>query len=387
MKHILIRPRLHYAFAALLLGSTLGLYAQADDTLSFQQSTINLYGPFAAMTSSTPLSDWGSVDLGYLGSGSPQYFNLTVDGVWRVQNMPLLSNEGAGQANSLTFNFSLGNAPGNLVSAVNYGYSISPGLLLAAPLAGSSANVTQRLINAGTSEGGVPLGLSAAPGALAGAGGFNSAAHANFPNQDCAVNFCAPVSVSNSLQFLNAKYNLGMAAADISTAAIAAAIGTTGAGTPLGWWDAKDAYIKQKKLPIQTVVSASAQDALDAIKAGKDVELGGGGHRAALVGIALMDDGNYAVDVAHDTNQGNAGGTKVERGILNPTTGKITGITFWNNADFRNFVIESPIAAVPEPATWLSLLSGLVALLWWHRRRSGDCCDPAAAGNCLSGSP
>lgn len=340
------------------------------ESLSFQQSNINLYGADAVLQSSTPYSDWGSVDYTYMGTSSIQYFNLTVDGVWRIQNMPLLSNEGSGNPSTLAFNFSLGNTVGNAVPTVNYGYSTTADTQLAAPVMNNVANLTTRDINAGTAEGGDLLALTAAPGSLLGGiGGFNSASHANFPNQDCGVNFCAPVSVSNSLQFLNAKHNLGMAANLITTAAIAAAIGTTGAGTPLGWWNQKDAYMKANNLPITTVTSTSAQDAIDAIKAGKDVELGGGGHRAALIGIAVLDDGRYAIDVAHDTNQGNAGGTKIERGILDPATGKITGITFWNNADFRNFVIESPVVPVPEPEAYALMLAGLATVAVMARRR------------------
>ena len=369
--------RMTAVLAAILTLSAGSAFADSFvDSLNFQQSSINLYGANATPQSATPNSDWGSLDYTYMGPSSIQYFNLTVNGVWRVQNMPLLSNEGFGNPSTLTFNFSLGNAAGTSVPTVSYGYSTTLATQPVAPVMNNAANLTVRDINAGTAEGGDLLGLTPAPGALlGGVGGFNSAGHANFPNQDCGVNFCAPVSVSNSLQFLNAKHILGMAAADISTAAIAAAIGTTGAGTPIGWWNQKDAYMKAKNLPITTVTSASAQDAIDAIKAGKDVELGGGGHRAALVGIAALDDGRYAIDVAHDTNQGNAGGTKIERGILDPTagtTGKITGITFWNNADFRNFVIESPVVPIPEPETYALMLAGLVPVAVMARRRKAN---------------
>lgn len=364
-----IRPVLSTLIAVSLSGA--GLTAAASEGLVFEQSSINLYGPAASLVLSQPQSDWGSVDLTYLGVSSLQYFNLTVDGIWRVQNMPLLSNQGVGVDNTLTFNFSLGNTPGSMVSNIAYGYTISAAPLLLAPTVNSVAPVAQRQIHAGTAEGGVPLTLGAAPGALNGGGGFNSASHANFPNQDCDVNFCAPVSVSNSLQFLNAKFKLNMPAADITTAAIAAAIGTTANGTPLGWWEAKDAYMKRKGLPIKTTVSNAAQDAIDAIKKGHDVELGGGGHRAALVGIALLDDGTYAIDVAHDTDQTGNGGTKIERGKYDPVTGKITGITFWDGAAFRNFVIESPITPVPEPATWATLTAGLALLTLALRRRRG----------------
>lgn len=364
--------RIRATLAAILTLSAGPVFA---DSLTFEQSDINLYGANAVLQSTTPYSDWGSLDYGYVGTSSMQYFNLSVDGVWRVQNMPLLSNEGVGNPTTLTFNFSLGNTVGSQVSSISYGYSTTLAPVLAAPAVSVfGVQLATREINAGTAEGGDLLGLTAAPGSLlGGVGGFNSASHANFPNQDCGINFCAPVSVSNSLQFLNAKYNLGMAAGDISTAAIAAAINTTGNGTPLGWWNQKDAYMKAKGLPITTVTSLLAQDAIDAIKAGKDVELGGGGHRAALVGIAALADGRYAIDVAHDTNQGNAGGTKIERGILDPATGKITGITFWNDANFRNFVIESPVVPIPEPETYALMLAGLATVAVLARRRKAGC--------------
>src|SRR5262245_18572783 len=62
-------------------------------------------------------SQWGSVDLDFVGSSALLYFNLTVQSgesgspVWRIQNLPVLSREGSDVEQSATFNFNLANKP------------------------------------------------------------------------------------------------------------------------------------------------------------------------------------------------------------------------------------------------------------------------------------
>ncbi|MFM6408205.1 MAG: hypothetical protein ACKPGT_27555, partial [Microcystis sp.] len=61
----------------------------------------------------TTNSNWGQTDLSFIGSSDFQYFNLVVNGNWLIQDDPLLSIEGSGISQTLTFNFDLGNTIGN----------------------------------------------------------------------------------------------------------------------------------------------------------------------------------------------------------------------------------------------------------------------------------
>ena len=39
-------------------------------------------------------TDWGSVDLFFVGQEPIMYFNLAVNGEWQIQNIPVLSSQG-----------------------------------------------------------------------------------------------------------------------------------------------------------------------------------------------------------------------------------------------------------------------------------------------------
>jgi PEP-CTERM motif len=360
------RGALAFAPAACLAFGAVSAGATAN--LAFFQNSYEIYDAAPTLLYTRPLSDWGSVDLSYVGVSGEQYFNLVVDGTWRIVNMPLGAYGGVGNPTTVTFNFALGNGDGTAVTTLDFGFAVTDIVLDAAPVGGLDANVGVRFISGGPSEGGIPWFLPAAGGALAGAmAAAAGVTHADFPNQECGLNKCVPVSVSNSLQWLNKKYDLKMPADKISSEALAAALGTTDAGTPLGWWVRKEQYLKDNKLPVTQTVTESIEEAMKAIAAGKDVEMGAGGHRAAIVGITKLKDGTYEVSVAHDTDQTKDGGTKIEKGKYDPATMKLTGITFMEGAMIRNFVVEA--AVIPEPATWAMLIFGF-GLAGWRLRRS-----------------
>ena len=88
------------ALAAFLCGAP----ANAQ-TLEFYQLDFDIEGVI------TLNSDWGVVDLSYIGSSEILYFNLTVNGSWQIQNIPVLSSEGVGYPQTQSFWFDLGNRP------------------------------------------------------------------------------------------------------------------------------------------------------------------------------------------------------------------------------------------------------------------------------------
>jgi hypothetical protein len=195
-----------------------------------------------------------------------------------------------------------------------------------------------------------------------------AAAKPRFPNQDVGKNECGPGAVSNSLMYLNAVFNLGLNPADITIDKMKTATGFNPRGIPLDWEVIKDKYMKDNHLPIQTVTTQSFADAMAALNNMLDVEIETTGHVAAVVGITDLGDGKFTLDVAHDTQQGMAGGTKIETVMYSMNTGRLTGTTFFNSVPLRKFVIESPI---PEPPTLILFGLGILGLIpIWTGARS-----------------
>lgn len=359
------RARSSALLFATLLACCFGTGARGQ-SLNFSQLSLNLDD------GSHPNSDWGAIDMSFIGSSAVEYLNVTVNGSWQIQNVPVLSDNGSGVSQTNTYNFAIGPNGVPYSGSLAYGFTLTP-----APSVQPVQNLVQATVPSLTLEehvgeqGGANAIQYAVAGALVGAAaGATTTAKAgpNFPNQEAGVDECVPVAVSNSLQYLNARFNLGMAPVDITIAKMKIATGWDADGAPVGWWNTKDAYMKANKLPITTTATTDIATAMSELTAGCDVELGSPNHRAAVVGITKLANGKYSIDVAHDTKQGVAGGTKTETVSYDPTTGKLSGATFFNNVDFRNFVIECP---VPEPATIATIAIGLIAAVGVRRRRSG----------------
>jgi len=144
--------------------SRLGVKA---DNAAFTQSailpppggpTLALFQVDATLDGSTIVnSDWGSADLTFVGSSSVQYFNLSLNGFWAVQNMPVLSNEGSGVIQTQTFNFALGVPSGTPVSSMSYGLTLSTTLLSSPQPATGTASVGDRAVLIATGEEGESL--------------------------------------------------------------------------------------------------------------------------------------------------------------------------------------------------------------------------------------
>lgn len=353
-------------FAALLVTGLPSLVGAQSVVLS-QQSFI-LDGV------STPTTEWGAADLTYTGQSPILYFNLAVNGSWQVQNVPVLSANGTGVTQSEVFSFDLGVPRGTNAGPVSYGYTLTSSVQGTMPVSSllSSTAQTTAIFNSGVSGTPVPPVPPAAP--LLGGPAADPVKHTvmNFPNQEAAKNECAPAAASNSLQYLNSKYQLNLKPGDISIAAFDTAMNFDPAkGVSLaGWPELKNAYLKSKGIGVSTTKFTTFADIIKEVDAGEDVELQGDWHTAAVVGITDLGGGKYALDVAHDTMQGVAGGTRVDSIVYDPTTGKFKGSpSFFDGSSFQYAVGESP---VPEASTFAGLSFGLLILgtaLWRARKR------------------
>jgi len=311
-------------------------------------------------------SDWGSADLTFVGSSSVQYFNLSLNGFWAVQNMPVLSNEGSGVIQTQTFNFALGVPSGTTVSSVSYGLALSASVLSSPPPSTGTASVSDRTVVIATGESGESLFQSPARPAIGSAAApsgisplkvlvdqvARQAPAFNFgvPNQEVGNNECVPGAISNSLKFLQMQ-GLKLPDDKISIDALKPATGWTPAGgaststfNPPAWWDRKNTYMQNNKLPVTTTTSMSFADALTALGKHCDIELRVQGHAAVITGIVPLANGDYGIIIQHDTNQGAAGGTKSEVVIYKSSDGTLWDGWGINGKRLDRFVIECPSA-------------------------------------------
>jgi len=310
--------------------------------LTFNQQNFDLGGVV------TTDSDWGSVDLTFTGDPEILYFNLAVNGTWQVENIPVVSNQGVGVPQTMTYSFDLGVPPGTDVTNIQYDYSLTPTVQAAMPGGSLPASVTDRWI---VIDSGIQLQpIPPVPAATPLGGGGTPVAHTHgtkFPNQDCGVNECVPAAVSNSLKFLNDKHNLGLTDAQTSIATMRGATGCGPNGAPVNWYDYKDAYMQANGYPVTTTV-VNVSDIGDEIDKGQDVELTGDWHCAAVVGTTDLGGGKSSIDVAHDTKQGQAGGTKTETVTYDSTTGKLSGSPgFFDGSGVTSVVSECPAEESP----------------------------------------
>ncbi|NOG54015.1 MAG: hypothetical protein HND57_06750 [Planctomycetes bacterium] len=301
-------------------------------------------------------SDWGRVDFTFVGQAGIQYVNLAANGTWQLRNMPLLSVEGEGVEQTISYTFDLGNEPGEEVMEGFFDFVITDEPLDSMPDGGDLFIVWDQDVVywRGAEEMAVPPLESAGPGD----GGESSGpkhTNSDFPNQQCKPNQCTPTAVSNSLQFLNAKHNLGMDAADITIAKMLQAtkwkvpprrfgcyINDNSNGS--AWWKDKNQYMLANGLPITTTSTTSFADVANALDNNCDIEIQGDWHTAAVVGLTPLADGKYSVDISHDTDQNDdTKGTTTETITWDPTTKKFSGSPgYFNGSVLKYFVIECP---------------------------------------------
>lgn len=312
-------------------------------------------------------SEFGQVELEFTGKPDPEYFNLVVNGEWVIENVPVLPVAGIGELQTVVMDFPLGNTPGTQVSNVTAGASLTSEVKTEAPKENLDLGVLTAIVQIFNGQDALSALTSGEAQKEIGTevDGDNWAVHGTaFPNQEAAKNECVPAAVANSLKFLkntNATEMGGVADADIGSTSVGGALGytpeggTPGADGKATWPGKKDKYLKDKKVPVSTTAvpavqsftgAATAADcdtALQAIKDGKDVELQGRNHCAAIVGMAKLKNGKYVIYVAHDTDQGNAGGQKVQKIIYDPSAANpvAEGGAGFNGRNLFGFVIEA----------------------------------------------
>jgi hypothetical protein len=321
-------------------------------TLQFHQLNFNFDGTI------TNNSEWGVVDVTFMGVDQIMYLNLTIDTAYAIENIPVLSTRGTGVMQTQRFWFDI-KAGGLPVESVVHSLMLTP-TTNTKPSYFSTSLVTPDQVTIFTGlTGGAPGGGGPGPaGKQKGGKALDPAPkmHKNFPNQESPTNYCVPTGVSNSLQWLNTKNGLGMAANDISINRLAKAFGTTTAnGTVRNTiYKSKKDYCKLKKLPITTRKFSGSQigNVAKEIKNGQDVELmvnwigqGGKGHCVAITGITDHGNGKFSLVITHDKEQNQAGGTQDENATYDKNTKKWGGALA--NASGQSgdimFLVECPV--------------------------------------------
>lgn len=248
-------------------------------------------------------SSWGQVIVKFTGSSEVQYFNLAFDGEWRIRNMPVLSREGAHVVQSTAFLFNLGAPDGEDVSSGRVAFDLGASVLIEMPGHAVTMPVSHAVwgIETGFRHG--TISYSPPPASLIGAAATgNKVAHTSFPNQKSGVNQCVPVALSNSLQWLNKKYNLGLAEADMSIETMKTVVGWTPTGAGPQWWSRKRTRFKDV-LTTTTIPRFNIAEVHAAVAEGCDVELSANEHVVSVTGAEKLSDGRYSLDLTHDPNQ------------------------------------------------------------------------------------
>ncbi len=297
---------------------------------------------------------WGQVQAHFPNPDGLEvmYFNMQVGDLWAIQNLPVQPTTLQPDSFFDVFtDLDLGVPAGQSVPQVSVFPFLSPEPLSSLPPVLFDCPVMRERLVLDSGLDGFPAELfPPAPQVgtrASGAALLPSYNRSDF-NQDVGLNECVPGAASNSLKYLDANSTRDLSAVTaIST--MKTATGWAAGGCGVDWAERKNKFMTDGNHPITTENTESFETALEAIKAGKDVELTGGWHAAMVVGIVKMENGNYSVQVAHDTKQGEAEGTKVETIIYNPTTKKFSGSPgFFDGSIFRFFTIE---AVKPQPIT------------------------------------
>ena len=342
-------------------------------------------------------TEWGSVDFTFTGQEPIMYFNLTVNGTWQVQNIPVLSIEGVGVEQTMTYYFDLGTARGTNVTSLNYDYAFTPGILDTMPGVLKPAPVVDDYAAVWSGFEGLMPPLGPAKPLIGGKAAVEKKCiHKDFPNQECEPNECAPTAVSNSLQWLNKKYNLGLATDKLTIDRMKIAtrwkvpprrIGcfidhsdNRPEGERNAWWEDKKKYMEDNDYPITTERVTDMNEVYKQFCRGQDVELQGDWHTDAVVGITDLGGGKFSIDVAHDTKQGQPGGTKTDTITYDPNTNKFTGSPhFFDGSSFRYAVVECPTYILLDDFELYDDTRGLLAV-WTDGRSAAIIPDVASNG-------
>jgi len=314
---------------------------------------------FIYNTDFTPHSDWGAADITFIGTPALLYLNLTVDTSWVIENIPVQSIRGIGLSQTQRFWFPIG-PDGIPVSSLTYGFTLTPGVSTK-PVASIPTSVLQDTVEVYSGGSGNPPGPPNKPKPSEKQKGNPPVQppqkNEDFPNQEAGTNECVPVGISNSLNYLNAKHGLGMAAPLIGIQNLKIGLGWNPAGCPRpGWVKNKEAYVKANKLPITTrkINGRSGIKNIGAeINAKQDVELdvlltGNASHCVCVTGWTDLGGGKYKLTITHDSKQGKAGGTVDESAIYDSNTKTWSGALAAGSKEFF-FVVECPAKKNNQP--------------------------------------
>lgn len=343
----------------------------SGDTLDFFQLDFDLAGNVIQD------SDWGAVDFTYQGQDPIMYFNLDVNGSWQAQNIPVLSKDGVGVAQTMRYYFSLGVLRGTDVSTLNYGYSFSSDILSGMPSISSAAAVLTDWYVQGS--GFLSSGASdlAAAGPLIGDRASSPVKHfvTGMPNNEAKSNACAPTAFANSLQFLNTTKGLNLQNSQISVDKLEQVVGYNPATATISssWYTLKRDYAN--KLGITTRWTSDIASLVNEIDGKQDIELVYGwgpatnrhAHMLVMTGITRLENGNYSIDTKDDGRQGQPGGLNETTWIYDPNTKEM------KSAMYGAVTLDYAVIECPEPATVMLLgLLGAFALFLRWRKETGN---------------
>ena len=295
-------------------------------------------------------SAWGMADITFIGSEDLLYFNLVRDGQWLIQNFPVLSSQGANELQTLSFNFDLGVPDGFDVFETELAMSLLPFVSVDAPDVQIPQVVVPRTYSINSGHQGVAIQAQAASGMvmIGGPAVKGEIVGPSIVNQNCGENECVPAAVSNALMYLNQRFNLGINPNLITIAALKPALGFTTGGCPLpdgnfrgGWPQLKRDYLQTHGIRIKTSVVGPKRinQVIKALKKGCVVEMNAGSHTVLVTGVAKQRAAHkYTIEVAHDTEQAEAGGTTFETFGYDKRNASLTGCSWATSV--HSFVIE-----------------------------------------------
>lgn len=283
-------------------------------------------------------SSWGAAEINIPADNNVKYFNLAVDNQWVLQNIPMTA---ADDTDIVHATFNLNVSPGTRRTTMYYAVNLTEEPMSEMPGFNSNAFVDPLYNNFNSGIQNINAEFNQPQGPIAGGGSTETASHpSDFPNQECGENECAPAAASNSLKYLDQNSEQDLSGfSDIES--MKEALSWTSSGVDPDWYNDKDQYMQNNGHPISTTHTTDFEVAIQAVKDGKDVELTGGWHAAAVVGITKTSNGKYQVEVVHDKKQGEEGGLTKETITYDPSTGKFSGSPgFFDGSQFRHFTIE-----------------------------------------------
>lgn len=316
-------------------------------------------------TDTTLLSDWGAIDITFMGSTGYKFLNLKVDTVWAIENMPVVSVEGI-LSQTQRFWFPLSDSDTVFTSLI-VGMTFTDTLLTVAPSLTDTVSVSQFTykIFTGSTSGATTGGKKKPSDKEKQKGGAPTApapaapSHAGFPNQSADPNECVPAAISNSLNYLNAKHSMGMPAGAISIDSLKQPLNwTPSAGVDrTSWADRKNKYMQKRKLPIKTgdggpahlgqipKLLADGQDVeIDAVFKGDPTKA----HAMSIVNVTPLPGGNFSITDRHDADQAGPGGLVDETGTFDTGEGEFDKGPLGQFGGFF-LIVECPAKSKPQP--------------------------------------